>query len=131
MPRRTREIPAGTLRRQHGQEEIRLVRPAGVTRDGAGEALVRAVDWDVVGEPGDAAQRAGGAGTLEILALDGEREARALGQPQPHWPDLEIDLVDLARRERLPLVVRIAGQVLGRALRVELALRHAQPALRH
>src|SRR5690348_14550746 len=92
-----RENPRrGTLRRQNGQQQIRRVRTAGMNRARAGEAVRRTVDRVVVREPRDAAQRAGGAGALEVLALDGQREARALRQPEPHRPDLEIDLVDLA-----------------------------------
>ena len=45
-------------------------------------------------------------------------------------PDLDVQLVHLAGRERLPLVVGVIRPVGQRQLRVELAVRGAQPALR-
>src|SRR5215207_8566345 len=46
------------------------------------------------------------------------------------WPDLDVELVDLAGRERLSLVVRVVRPPFFRALRVEFAVRRPQPALR-
>src|SRR5262249_52998238 len=95
----------------------------------AAEARWRPVARVVVKEPARAPLRPGLARALEVLALQREREAVARRERRASRPDLEVHLDDLSGLQLLRLVVRVPGLVLGRALRLELALRHAQPTL--
>src|SRR5437879_13773046 len=96
----------------------------------ASEHLRRPVAWIVVQEPARAFLHAGLARALEVLSLQGERESVAGRERKARRPDFEVDFVNLAGFQLLRLVVRMPGLPFGRALRIELPLRDAQPALR-
>src|SRR5882672_496303 len=121
----------GSLSGKLGQQEVGLAPPAAVYRMRAAEARGWPVPRVVVQEPARAPLRPGLARPLEVLALERERDAVARRQRRAARPDLDVDLDDLARLELLRLVVRVPGLVRARALRIELPLRRAQPALRH
>jgi hypothetical protein len=95
-----------------------LVLPAGVKRVRAGKQFGRTIGRVVVSEPSDAPKRAGRPRSLEVLALNCERQTRSLGQRQTHRPDFEVNLVDLAWLERLALVMGIIGKIFGGSLRI-------------
>ena len=90
----------------------------------------RTIGRVVVSEPSDTPKRAGRPRSVEVLALNCERETRSLGQRETHRPDFEVNLIDLAWLERLAFVMRIIGEVFGGSLRIQFALRDSQPALR-
>src|SRR5262245_22135860 len=115
---------------QHGQQKIGLVLPAGMKRARTGKQFGRTIGRVVVSEPSDAPKRAGRPRSLEVLALNCEREARSLGQRETHRPDFKVNLVDLAWLERLALVMGIIGKVFGGSLGIQFAPRDSQPALR-
>src|SRR5690349_13801977 len=98
---------------------------------GSGERLRGAVARIVVQEPARAPLRTGFPRPLEILSLQGEREPIARRKRGARRPDLEVDFDDLTGLELLRLVVGVPRLPFGRALRVELSLGHAQPALRN
>src|SRR5882672_8044991 len=114
----------------HGQQQVRFPAFAGVNAVSPGEALGRPVARIVVEEPARSFLHAALARALEVLSLQGERETVACGKREARRPDFEVDFVNLAGFQLLRLVVRMPGLPFGRALRVELALRDAQPALR-
>src|SRR5439155_15377590 len=91
------------------------------------EARRRAVARVVVQEPARAFLYGGLARALEVLSLQGEREAAAGGKREARRPDFEIHFHDLARLQLLRFVVRVPRLPFGGELRVELPLRHAQP----
>jgi len=95
-----------------------------------GKQFRRTIGRVVVSEPSDTPKRAGRPRSLEVLALNCERETRSLGQRETHRPDFEVNLIDLAWLERLAFVMRIIGEVFGGSLRIQFALRDSQPALR-
>jgi len=107
-----------------------LVLPAGVKRVRAAKQFGWTIGRIVVSEPSDAPKRAGRSRSLEVLALNCEREARSPGQCETHRPDFEVNLIDLAWLERLALVMRIIGEVFGGSPQIQFALRDSQPALR-
>src|SRR6516162_10722644 len=115
---------------QYGQQKIGLVLPTGVKRVRTGKQFGRTIGRVVVSEPSDAPKRAGCSRSIEVLALNCERQARSLGQRETHRPDFEVNLVDLAWLERLALVMGIIGEVFDGSLRIQFALRDSQPALR-
>src|SRR5262245_43185002 len=115
---------------QHGQQKIGLVLPAGMKRVRTGKQFRRTIGRVVVSEPSDTPKRAGRPRSREVLTLNCESEPRALGQPEAHRPDFEVNLIDLAWLERLAFVMRIIGEVFGGSLRIQFALRDSQPALR-
>jgi hypothetical protein len=69
----------------------------------AGKQFGRTIGRVVVSEPSDAPKRAGRPRSLEVLALNCERQTRSPGQRQTHRPDFEVNPVDLAWLERLAL----------------------------
>src|SRR3954462_13815370 len=73
--------------------------------------------------------RARSPGILVVAAAHAQRNPVALRDDEAGRPDLDVELVDLSRRERLSLVVRVIGPVRHRKYRVELAVRGAQPTL--
>src|SRR5437867_4284682 len=97
---------------------------------GAGQGVRRPVARVVVQEPARAFLHSGLARALEVLSLQGERELVAGRERKARRPDLEVDFVNLAGFQLLRLVVRMPRLPFGRALRIELPLRDAQPALR-
>ena len=66
---------------------------------------------------------------LVVLAAHGEREPPAGGNDDAGWDELDVALVDVAGRERLDAVVGVVGPVGRGALRVEAAVRGAQPTV--
>ena len=104
--------------------------PAGMKRIRAGKQFGRTIGRVVVSEPSDAPKWTGRPRSLEVLALNCERETRSLGQRETHRPDFEVNLVDLAWLEQLALIMGIIGEVFGGSLRIQFALRDSQPALR-
>src|SRR6516162_9753927 len=103
---------------QYGQQKIGLVLPTGVKRVRTGKQFGRTIGRVVVSEPSDAPKRPGRSRSLEVLALNCKREARSLGQRETHWPDFEVDLVDLAWLEGLSFVMGIIGEEFGRSPRI-------------
>src|SRR6516164_325995 len=103
---------------QYGQQKIGLVLPAGMKRVRTGKQFGRTIGRVVVSEPSDAPKRPGRSRSLEVLALNCKREARSLGQRETHWPDFEVDLVDLAWLEGLSFVMGIIGEEFGRSPRI-------------
>src|SRR5262245_8420253 len=102
---------------QHGQQKIGLVLPAGVKRVRAGKQFGRTIGRVVVSEPSDAPKWTGR--SLEVLALNCERQTRSLGQRETHRPDFEVNLIiDLAWLERLAFVMGIIREVFGGLLRI-------------
>jgi len=95
-----------------------LVLPAGVKRIRAGKQFGRTIGRVVVSEPSDAPKWTGRPRSLEVLALNCERQTRSLGQRETHRPDFEVNLIDLAWLERLAFVMRIIGEVFGGLLRI-------------
>src|SRR5262245_33436830 len=108
---------------QYGQQKIGLVLPAGVKRVRAGKQFSRTIGRVIVSEPSDAPKWTGRPRSLEVLALNCERQTRPPGQRQTHRPDFEVNLVDLAWLERLAFVMRIIGEVFGGSPRIQFALR--------
>src|SRR5262249_51718628 len=104
--------------RQHGQQKIGLMLPAGVKCVRAGKQFGRTIGRVVVSEPSDAPKRPGRSRSLEVLALNCKREARSLGQRETHWPDFEVDLVGLAWLEGLAFVMGIIGEEFGGSPRI-------------
>src|SRR5262245_58680648 len=100
-----------------------LVLPAGVQRVRAAKQFGWTIGRIVVSEPSDAPKRAGRSRSLEVLALNCEREARSPGQCETHRPDFERNIIDLAWIERLALVMRIIGEVFGGSPQIQFALR--------
>src|SRR5262245_23618757 len=95
--------------RKLGQEQVGPAPAATVYGMRAAEARGRPVARVVVQEPARAALRTGLSGTLEVLALKGEREAVARRERSASRPDLEIDLDDLAGLQLLRFVVALPG----------------------
>jgi len=60
------------------------------------------------------------AGKLEIFAHDRQRQPVSDRQDRRGWPDFKVDLIDLAGREFLDLVVGVERAKLGAASRIEL-----------
>src|SRR5215468_10968063 len=123
--------------RDDREQEVRL--PAGTVPEGlraAGEGR-RAVHRVVVEERAAAGhlvlERAepGRPGTVDLVvaAPDGQRHPVPGREDHAGGPDLDIGLVDLARDERLDVIVAVVGPVGGGQLRVELAVGQAEPAL--
>src|SRR5262245_13612713 len=96
-----------------GQEEVCLAPAATVYRMRAAEARGRPVARIVVQKPARAPLRPGLAGTLEVLSLQGQREAVAGGQRRASRPDLEVDVDDLAGLQLPRFVVHMPGLELG------------------
>ncbi len=67
---------------------------------------------------------------LVVLAADGQRDPVTGRHHDAGRPDLDLDLVDLTGRHRLPPAVRVDRPVGPAQLGVELAVRDPQPALR-
>src|SRR5215467_8860097 len=97
------------------------VLPAGMKRVRTGKQFRRTIGRVVVSEPSDTPKRAGRSRSLEVLALNCEREARSLGQRETHRPDFEVNLIDVAWLERLALVMRIIGEVFGGSPQIQFA----------
>ena len=120
------------------QQDIGLPVRAGVQRHFAAEHRRRPIARIVVREYRAAgphfAQRfeafAGLAREHVIVAAHRQRQPIALRQRDAGRPDFDVDLVDLAGGELLLFVVGVIGPVRQRQLRVELAMRATQPALR-
>src|SRR5215471_388981 len=136
VTRLARPVPSATG--DDREQEVRL--PAGTVPEGlrAGGEVRRAVHRVVVQEraaPGHLVfERAqpGRAGTADLVvaAPDGQRHLVAGRDDHAGGPDLHIGLVNLARGERLDLIVAVVGPVRCAQLWVELAVRQAEPALR-
>src|SRR5262245_29945904 len=103
----------------------------GVQRHIAAEDCRRTIARIVVGEGTDASPhlaqrlqaRAGLAWKDVVGAAHGERQAVALRQHNAGRPDLDIDLIDLARCELLLLVMGVIGAIRQGELRIQLAVR--------
>src|SRR3954466_8377905 len=104
------------LAAEHGRWSV----PRVVVAEGADPAETR---------PKGSEARAGSPGILVVAAAHAQRDPVALRDDEAGRPDLDVELVDLSRRERLRLVVRVIGPVRHRKRRVELAVRGAQPTL--
>src|SRR6266699_2719645 len=68
-------------------------------------------------------------GMLVIPAADAQPDAVAGGNDDGSRPDFHIELDDLPGLQRLRFVMRVVGPIRRGTLRVELAMRGAQPAL--
>src|SRR5579863_6254306 len=66
---------------------------------------------------------------LIILAEQGEPNAITRRQHDARWPDLDVEIGDLAGTQRTQRVVRMPGTIRRTAGDVTLAMRDAQPAL--
>ena len=66
-----------------------------------------------------------------ILAANGERDPVTRGDHDARGPDLHVELDRLPGGERLDFIVRVIRAVGQGQLRVELAVRGAQPPLAH
>src|SRR5262249_7565627 len=136
VTRLARPVPSATG--DDREQEVRL--PAGTVPEGlrAGGEVRRAGPPGVVQEPaaprplgpGRAHAARARAADLVVAATDGQRHPAAGRDDHAGGPDLHIGLIDLARGERLDLIVAVVGPVGGAQLRVELAVRQAEPALR-
>ena len=73
---------------------------------------------------------AGFAGIHVILPANCQGDAMSCGHDDTSRPDLDVDFVDVPRRESLYLVVAVVGPVGQGKLFVELSVRHTQPTLR-
>src|SRR5215471_7749249 len=124
-PRADRALP---LHRDDRNQDVRGLLGAGVQRHRLAEDFRRTVAGVVVlerphaGEDGAerAQAHAGPAGEFVVSPPHGEAEAVAGRHHDRRRPDLDVELVDLARCERLHLVVGVIGPVGQRELGVEL-----------
>src|SRR3990172_13010279 len=103
-----------TLRRNDRQQHGSLAARAEVQRDFAAENFRRPVDRIVVHERAatfhrvfHVRQRRRLALVFVVLAADRERDAVAFGNDDTSWPDLDVEFIDLPRRERLVFVVSV------------------------
>ena len=127
-------IFAGTT----GNSRYPCLSPAKMQRGLPTEDLPRPVDRIVVQERPAALQLvlevrqppARAAAVFVVLAAHGQRDAIAGRHHDRGRPQLDVELDRRAGRQRLLLVVGVIGPVGRRELRVELAVRGAQPALR-
>ena len=111
-------MPSPFLRcRNDWQQKVRLLVAAGV--DGIGPGVIVGVIVHV-GGAADAVAR------LHI-------EADAVTFPEHHGgrPDLDLHLDDFARRQIEPPDMAMIRAIRQRELRIELTMRHPQPAFRH
>src|SRR2546430_11409070 len=120
--------------RNDGKENEGL--PVEMQRDLAAEHLRRPVGRVVVHEGAAALHRVLHVGkrrrlacVFVVLAAQGQRHAVAGRHDDAGRPDLDVELDRRAGRERLLLVVGMPGAVRPRELRIELAVRGAQPSL--
>ena len=90
----------------------------------ASEMLRTRAFWGHVGKPA-----AGPTGIHIVATADAQRDTIALWHNDAGRDDLDVELIDLSGRERLPFVMGVIGPERPRELRVELAVRCAQPAL--
>src|SRR5262249_53898821 len=109
-----RKAPLSLLRNDRQQQE-RLLVPAGI------DPVLPVV---VVGAGGRA-----GRAVRAVARLDVETDAVALLEHHRGRPDLDLHLHDLIRLEPQSPQVLVIGPVGQRQLGIELAMRHAQPAL--
>src|ERR1043166_8710627 len=123
------------LTRDHGKKQVGLATRLEVQRVGAAEDFLRAVARVVVNERADAALRVADArdkdrlaGRLVVAAAHGESKTETRGYDDARGPDLDVELHRFAGSEFLGFIVAVPGPVRQALLRVELALRGAQPA---
>src|SRR6266516_5188365 len=124
------------LRRDDRQQQIGLAAAAEMQNVPAAEHIRRTVDRVVMHERAAAGHRVlhvgetgGLPGMLVILAAAAQPDAVAGGNDDGSRPDFHIELDDLPGLQRLQFVMRVVGPIRRGTLRVELAMRGAQPAL--